>query len=141
VNLSAGAPVRRWSDERWIALVAHLRARQPCATVGVMAVESERAAVQRVALASGAVALSAPRLRDAFALVGTSERIITSNTSITHAASAFRAPTVLLLERGHDQWGSFRTPSEVAYWTGSSIASLDVETACDAVDRLIASHR
>jgi ADP-heptose:LPS heptosyltransferase len=139
VNLSAGAPVRRWPDERWIALVAHLKATQPCATVAVMAVESERNAVQRVALASGAVALSAPRLRDALALVGTTERVITADTSITHAASAFRAPTVLLLQRGQEQWGSWRTPSEVAYWTGSSIASLDVETACDAVDRLVAT--
>jgi ADP-heptose:LPS heptosyltransferase len=140
VNLSAGAHVRRWPDERWIALVAHLKARQPCSTVAVMGVEAERDAVQRVALASGAVAISAPRLRDALALVGTSERVITSNTSITHAASAFSVPTVLLLERGEDQWSSWRTPSEVAYWTGSSIDSLGVETARDAVDRLLATH-
>jgi ADP-heptose:LPS heptosyltransferase len=139
VNLSAGDRVRRWPDERWIALVAHLKARQPCATVAVIGVESERVSVQRVALASGAVALSAPRLRDALALVGTSERVVTSNTSITHAASAFRIPTVLLLEHGEDQWGSWRTPSEVAYWTGSSVDSLDVDTARDALDRMLAA--
>jgi heptosyltransferase-2 len=140
VNLSAGAPVRRWPDERWMALVAHLKARQPCSTVAVMGVDAERDAVQRIALASGAFALSAPRLRDALAMVGTSERVITSNTSITHAASAFRIPTVLLLERGEDQWSSWRTPSEVAYWPGSSIDSLGVEIARDAVDRMLATH-
>jgi ADP-heptose:LPS heptosyltransferase len=141
VNLSAGARVRRWPDERWIALISHLRAQQPDSTIAVMAVESERDSVQRVALASGAAALSAPRLRDALAVVGTSERVITSNTSITHAASAFRIPTVLLLERGEDQWGSWCTRSEVAYWMGSSVASLEIETARAALDRLLASHR
>jgi len=140
VNLSAGAPVRRWSDERWIALIAHLRARQPCASIAVIGVSAERASVQRVAHASGAVAVDAPRLRDALAMVGSSERVITSNTSVTHAASAFRIPTVLLLELGENQWGSYRTPSEVAYWTGSSVASLEVETARDAVDRMLAAH-
>jgi len=140
VNLSAGASVRRWPDERWIALLLHLRAQRPDATIAVMAVEREHASAQRVALAAGAAAVSAPRLRDALAMVGTSERVITSNTSITHAASAFRVPTVLLLERGEDQWGSWCTPSEVAYWTGSSVASLAVETAQAALDRLLASH-
>jgi ADP-heptose:LPS heptosyltransferase len=140
VNLSAGARVRRWPDERWIALISHLRAQQPDATIAVMAVEKERESAQRVALASGAAAVSAPMLRDALALVGTSERVITSNTSITHAASAFRKPTVLLLERGEDQWGSWCTASEVAYWMGSSVASLEVETARAALDRLLASH-
>jgi ADP-heptose:LPS heptosyltransferase len=140
VNLSAGARVRRWPDERWIALISHLRARQPHATIAVMGVETERDSVERVALASGAAAVRAPRLRDALAMVGTSERVITSNTSITHAASAFSIPTVLLLEHGEDQWGSWCTPSEVAYWTGSSVASLEVATARDALDRLLASH-
>jgi heptosyltransferase-2 len=140
VNLSAGAPVRRWSDERWTALISHLRAQQPRSTIAVMAVEAEHASAERVALAAGAVAVRAPRLRDALAMVGTSERVITSNTSITHAASAFRKPTVLLLERGEDQWGSWCTPSEVAYWMGSSVASLDFATARDALDRLLASH-
>jgi heptosyltransferase II len=140
VNLSAGASVRRWPDERWIALISHLRVQQPHATIAVIGIEAERESVQRVALASGAAAVSAPRLRDALAMVGTSERVITSNTSITHAASAFRIPTVLLLERGEDQWRSWCTPSEVAYWTGSSVASLDVDTAREALDRLLVSH-
>jgi len=141
VNLSAGAPVRRWPDERWIALIAHLKTRDPCSTVVVMGVAAEYDAVQRVALASGTVAVSAPRIRDALALVGTSERVITSNTSITHAASAFRIPTVLLLQKGEDQWGSWRTPFQVAYWNGSSVASLDFATARDALDRLLAAPR
>ncbi|MEP7067217.1 MAG: glycosyltransferase family 9 protein [Gemmatimonadota bacterium] len=140
VNLSAGAPIRRWADEHWISLVDHLRARHPCATVGVMAAGSEQSSAQRVAQATGATALNTPRLRDALALVGTSERVITADTSVTHAATAFRVPTVLLLQRGLEQWGSYHTPCEVAYWAGSSIASLDVETAYDAVDRLLASR-
>ena len=102
--------------------------------------DAEREAVRRIASAAGAAELSAPRLRDALALVGTSERVITSNTSITHAASAFTIPTMLLLERGHDQWSSWNSPTEVAYWTGASVAALDVDTACAALDRFLVSH-
>ena len=140
VNLSAGAPVRRWPDERWVTLISLLRARRPGAPIAIIAVEEEREAVRLIASAAGAVAMSAPRLRDALALVGTSERVITSNTSITHAASAFTIPTVLLLERGHDQWSSWNSPTEVAYWTGESVAALDVGTACAALDRFLVSH-
>jgi heptosyltransferase-2 len=140
VNLSAGNGRRRWSDERWIALIAHLRARRPCATIAVMGVERESSSVQRVASEAGAVAIPAPRIRDALALVGGSERVLTSNTSITHAASAFSVPTVLLLEYGEDQWGPWKTPSAVAYWTGASVSALDVGTARAALERFLAAH-
>ena len=140
VNLSAGAPVRRWPDERWSALVAHLRVQEPSATIAVMGTDHERASVERVAAASAAFAMRAPRLRDALSLVGATHRVITADTSITHAASAFQAPTVLLLERGQDQWSSWRTPSEVAYWEGDSIASLDVAVARAALDRMRAAR-
>jgi ADP-heptose:LPS heptosyltransferase len=140
VNLSTGRPARRWPDERWIALLLHLRARRPRATIGVIGIAAEWASVQRVAGAGGAVALPAPRLRDALALVGTSDRVLTSDTSITHAASAFTVPTVLLLERGADQWRSWNTPSEIAYWEGPTVRSLEVGTAREALDRFLAVH-
>lgn len=140
VNLSAGNGRRRWPDDRWIALVAHLRARRPCATIAVIGVEGESGSVQRVASEAGAVAVPAPRLRDALALVGTSERVVTCDTSITHAASAFSIPTVLFLEHGHDQWGPWKTPSAVAYWTGASVSTLDVGTARAALERFLSAN-
>ncbi len=140
INLSAGSASRRWPDERWISLIAHLRAKRPCATIAVMGVATETGSIERVASEAGAVAIAAPRLRDALALVGTSERVVTCDTSITHAASAFRIPTVILLERGHEQWSPWKTPAEVAYWSGASVSTLDVSTAHAALERLLATH-
>lgn len=139
-NLSAGAADRRWPHDRWIALLRHLRARRPRATIAVMGVESEWSAVQHVARSGGASAVAAPRLRDALALVASSEQVITSNTSITHAASAFRIPMVLLLQHGHDQWGPWKTPAEIAYWSGADVSSLEVHTAVAALDRLLVAE-
>ena len=141
INLSAGAATRRWPDERWIAVINHLRGRRPAAAIALIGVVSEWSALQRVAMATGAVALPTAQLRDALALVGTSTRVITADTSITHAASAFAAPTVLLLQRGLEQWSSWNTPSEIASWSGTSITALDVGTVCAAIDRLLAAVR
>ena len=140
VNLSAGGAERRWPEDRWITLLRQLRARRPLATIAVIGMADEWGAVQNVARSAGASAVPAPRLRDALALVGSAHHVITSDTSITHAASAFCIPTVLLLERGHDQWASWHTPSEVAYWSGPSVRSLDVGTAIDALDRFLVSQ-
>jgi ADP-heptose:LPS heptosyltransferase len=140
VNLSAGAPIRRWPDERWIALIRHLRSSSPGAVIGVMGARSESVSVQRVAREGGATAFATPALRDALALVATSDRVVTSDTSVTHAASAFSIPTVLFLQRGLEQWGSWRTRCELAQWTGSSVSALSFEAARDALDRLLAAR-
>ncbi|HXT48056.1 MAG TPA: glycosyltransferase family 9 protein, partial [Gemmatimonadaceae bacterium] len=135
-----GSAERRWPHDRWIALLEYLRARRPLATIAVIGMANEWNAVQDVARSAGASAVPAPRLRDALALVASANHVITSNTSITHAASAFRIPTVLLLERGHDQWGPWDTPAEIAYWSGPDVRSLDVPTAIAALDRFLISH-
>lgn len=140
VNLSVGKAPRRWPTDRWIALLRHLRAQRPHDTIAVIGVASEWSDVQRAAHEGAACPVPAPRLRDAFALVGTSERVLTSDTSITHAASAFRIPIVVMLERGLDQWAPWNTPCEIAYWTGSTVSALSVDDAVGALDRFLLAH-
>ncbi len=140
INLSTGTPDRRWPDDRWIALLQHLKSRCPDAVIGVMGISAEHSSVQRVAAEGGGMALSTPRLRNALALVGTTDRVVTSDTAITHAASAFAVPTVLLMRRGLEQWSSWKTPSEIAYWNGPTVQSLDVATVRGALDRLLAEQ-
>ena len=137
VNLSAGGAERRWPPDRWAALLRHLRERRPRATIAVMGVTADWDAVQHVARSAHVSAIPAPQLRDAFALVGSTAHVLTSNTSITHAASAFAVPTMLLLERGLEQWAPWNTPSEIAYWTGASVQALRVDTAIAALDRFL----
>ena len=139
LNISAGAPMRRWSNERWIELIAHLRRRRPSATIVVIGSRAELPSVMEVARASGVVATRTDRLREALAMVGTSTHVITSDTSITHAASAFCIPTLVLIQRGLSQWLPWNTPHAAAYWSGATIESLDVPVACAALDELMVS--
>lgn len=137
INISAGAPLRRWENARWVALIKYLRERQPDATVAVIGSASEWSSVCDVAYESGAYAVRTERLRSALAMVGTSDRIITTDTSITHAASAFCVPTVVLIQRGLEQWLPWKTPHQAAYWNGATIESLTVADACKALDGLM----
>jgi heptosyltransferase-2 len=140
VNISAGSPVRRWPNERWVALIRHLRARCPSATVAVIGSIAEWSSVREVALASGVAAVKTESLRSALAMVASSAHVITADTSVTHAASAFRVPTVVLLQCGLNQWLPWHVPHSVAYWSGSTIESLSVPVACDALDALLYSN-
>lgn len=137
INISAGAALRRWPNDRWTALVKHLRARRPEATIIIVGSSGEWSSVCDVAYRGDAVAVPTRRLRDVLALVGTSTRVITTDTSITHAASAFCIPTVILIQRGLSQWLPWKTPHSAAYWSGSTIESLSVATACEALDDLL----
>lgn len=115
INISAGAALRRWPNDRWTALVKHLRARRPEATIIIVGSSGEWSSVCDVAYQGDAVAVPTRRLRDVLALVGTSTRVITTDTSITHAASAFCIPTVILIQRGLSQWLPWKTPHSAAY--------------------------
>ncbi len=137
INISAGAAPRRWPNDRWIALSAHLRALSPEATIIVVGSVADWSSVCDVASRGGAVAAPTPRLRDVLALVGTSTHVVTADTSITHAASAFRIPTVVLIQQGLTQWLPWHTPHSAAYWSGSTIESLSIASACDALDGLL----
>jgi ADP-heptose:LPS heptosyltransferase len=139
VNISAGGSGRRWSNDRWVALITHLRRRRPAAAIVVIGSASEWKSVTDVACAGGATAVRTPHLRTALAVVGTSTRVITADTSITHAASAFRIPTLILIERGLSQWLPWRTPHAAAYWCGATIESLSVPVACEALDCLLST--
>ena len=137
INISAGSSVRRWPDDRWIALIAHLRARRPASTVVVIGSSSEWPSVCNVAYGGRAIAVRTERLRAALSMVGTSTRVITADTSITHAASAFCIPTVILIQQGLTQWLPWQTPHRAAYWTGATIESLGVAEACESLDSLL----
>jgi len=139
LNISAGARLRRWPNERWIGLITHLRQRRPYSTIVVVGSASELASVMEVAHASGVAAVRTDRLRSALAMVGTSTHVITADTSITHAASAFCVPTLVLIQRGLSQWLPWHTPHVAAYWNGATIESLSVPVASEALDELLVS--
>ena len=139
VNLSASEPKRRWPDGKFIATLQAARARAPQMPMIVIGLPTEWESVYKVATAVTALPVQTPQLRDAFALVGTSDMVFTPDTSISHAASAFRKPSLVLLKREHKPYAPWNTPGEIIAWNEDEIRQLPHERVSDALGRLIAS--
>ncbi|MDQ6871261.1 MAG: hypothetical protein M3037_04535 [Gemmatimonadota bacterium] len=138
VNLSASEPKRRWPDGKFIATLQTARAKRPQMPIIVMGLPGEWESVQRVASAARALPAQTPKLRDAFALVGTADLVFTPDTSISHAASAFRKPSLVLLKREHRPYAPYNTPGEILPWNEDQIQQLPHERVAKALNKLLA---
>ena len=139
VNLSAGHPERRWSDEKFCQLVAHLRHRVPNACIVIIALPEERSSAERLAtLVHGAATM--PTVRELFALVASADLVITPDTAVSHIASAFGRPTLTLLRRRAEYhiWVPYRTPGRNVFGDAEeTIDALPAERAIAALDDLL----
>jgi heptosyltransferase IV len=137
VNLSASEPKRRWPDGKFIATLRVARERAPNMPIIVIGVPEEWESVQKVASAVRALPVQTQGLRDAFALVGTADMVFTPDTSIAHAASAFRKPSLVLVKREHKPFGPWNTPGEIIAWNEAEIHQLPHERVAKALDKLL----
>jgi ADP-heptose:LPS heptosyltransferase len=140
VNLSASEKKRRWPDEKFVEVLRRVRRIAPQVSIITIGLPSEWDRVKQSAESIGALPVQTPKLRDALALVGTSEIVFTPDTSISHAASAFRKPAVVLLKREHHPYAPYNIPGENIFWDGNEIKDLSVETVGNAVERLVREH-
>jgi ADP-heptose:LPS heptosyltransferase len=84
------------------------------------------------------LAAPTPRLREAFALVATADMVFTPDTSISHAASAFRRPSLVLLKREHRPYSPYNTPGRILLWNEDEIQKLPYERVRSELDSIIA---
>jgi ADP-heptose:LPS heptosyltransferase len=140
VNLSASEAKRRWPDGKFIATLRSARDRAPNMPIIVMGLPAEWESVQKVASAVRALPVETPSLRDAFALVGTADLVFTPDTSISHAASAFRKPSVVLLKREHRPYAPWNTPGEIIAWNEAEIHQMPHERVAKALNKLLADY-
>ena len=139
LNISAGQSPRRWPNDRYIALIQHLKQKAPELDVLVIAApwDSERAI--EIALAGGATYVPTAKVRDALALVAAADLVVTPDTGIAHAASACRKPAVVLIEKEKEAlWGRYGIPGRHVVNEGKTLATLPLEPVIAAVDELIA---
>jgi ADP-heptose:LPS heptosyltransferase len=139
VNLSASETKRRWPDGKFVAALQAARALGPNMPIIVIGLPSEWESVNEVAAAVNGLPVQTPQLRDAFALVGTSDLVFTPDTSISHAASAFRKPSLVLLKREHKPYAPWNTPGEIIAWGEDEIQQLPYERVSEALNRLLAN--
>jgi ADP-heptose:LPS heptosyltransferase len=140
VNLSASEAKRRWPDGKFIATLQAARARAPNMPIVVIGLPSEWESVSKVANAVRALPVRTPQLRDAFALVGAADMVFTPDTSISHAASAFRKPSLVLLKREHRPYAPWNTPGEIIAWNEAEIHQLPHERVSELLDKLLADY-
>ena len=140
INISAGTAERDWSDERYIAVMKHLQARRPDVVLRLISSPQDASRAERIASEGGGEYVPTPSIRDAFALIATADFVFTPDTSIAHAASAFRIPTVAIYVRGKsERWGLYGTVGENVQHPEPTFDTLDAGHATAAIDRVLAS--
>lgn len=138
VNVSASEPKRRWPDGKFNAVLKKVRANNPDMPIVVIGLPREWESVGTVAHDVGALAVPTPRLRDALALVGRADIVFTPDTSISHAASAFRKPSLVLLKREHRPYAPYNTPGRVLLWNENEIGELPYERVLSELNSVLA---
>ncbi len=138
LNLSASENLRRWPDERFIEAMRLVRERYPHMPVIVIALPAEADRARAVANAIGGQHVPTPKLREAFALVASSDLVFTPDTSISHAASAFDKPALVLIKADCTAYAPWQNRGELILWQGRSIDSLPVSDVSGALLRFCA---
>ncbi len=134
VNISAGKPTCRWPAERFAAILGALRAHADL-DVGLIAAPGDAAMAEQL---TDARFLRTRSVREAFALVATADYVLTPDTAITHAASAFGKPAVVMFPRNRAEiWGPYETGSAAVVSTEGTLQSLPVEPVLDALTGLL----
>ena len=138
VNVSAGTSERRWPDDRYASVIRHIKEQHDGAIVRVIAAPDDRARGESIARAGGGSFAPTPRLRDAIALVATSDFVFTPDTSIVHAASAFRRPAVAIYARGKKaDWSLYGTVGRSIEHTEPDLSGLPLLPVLSAVDEVL----
>ena len=145
VNVSASKAWCQLSDDRYVAVVRHLRERNPDACLLVMGPPDESARVEAIALASGAAATTQP-IREALGVVAAADLVFTCNTSVVHMASAFRTPAVVVqptptVGPHHGDMLNFvayGSPGRTVVWRAKTMASVPIEPLLGILDHVLA---
>jgi ADP-heptose:LPS heptosyltransferase len=138
VNVSAGLSSRRWPDDRYVALLRHVRSHVPEIDVLVIGAPHDSDRATAIANAAGVRHAPTPKLRDALALVATADFIVSPDTSIAHAASACRKPAVILFENGKQiLWGGYGIGGRNVVGPDKTLATLPLEPVLAAVDEIM----
>jgi ADP-heptose:LPS heptosyltransferase len=117
VHCGAKSPSRRWPPERFAALTARLAAQGH--DVVVTGGPQERGVAERIAAEARAPALTTLALANLLRLVADARLVISGDTGVAHAASAYAIPSVVLFGPvSPATWGPPRSPRHVVLWHG-----------------------
>ncbi len=137
INVSVGHPERSWPGEKFALVLRRLRERLPRATIVLAGMPAERAMADELAAAVDGTA-HALSLQEVFAALATADLLISPETAVTHAASAFELPTLALQRKGNGRWSPYRTPGRNVFADDERrLTGLPVDRVVRALDDLI----
>jgi ADP-heptose:LPS heptosyltransferase len=142
VNVSASSRQRYWPEERFITTLIRIRTRFPDVLTLVIGTPDDEARMAQIARGAGALAAYTPHYRQMMAIVASSDLVFTPDTSVTHVASAFGKPVVVMFVGGGGAcWGPYGTAGHVISTDAPSLESTAVDPVIQALEELIAAER
>ena len=137
VNPYSASADRQWPFERFIPVLARVRARLPQAAVMIPTMPGGDPEATRIAEQGGAVAVPLS-LEEVTAVVATSDLVISPDTAITVIASAVKVPILALMRKDTEQWVPYRFVGRVAYSDDPrSLQGLPPERVRAALDEIV----
>ncbi len=141
VNVSAGAPWRCWTEERFITTLRRVRERFAHIPIVLLGAPSDEPLKRRVSEACGVPVAQTARIRQMMALVATCDVAFTPDTSVTHIASALGKPVVVMFARnGSPHWGPYGTAGRIVSTPERTLASLAVQPVLQALEQMLATE-
>ena len=142
VNVSASSRERYWPAEHFITTLIRIRIRYPDLSALVIGLPEDAARMAEIARGAGALVAHTPHYRQMMAIVVSSDLVLTADTSVTHVASAFAKPVVVMfLGGGGPIWGPYGIAGHIISTDGPSLQSTDVDPVIRALETLIAAER
>ena len=142
VNVSASSLERYWPEEHFITALIRIRMRFPDVSALVIGSPQDAARMGRIAGGAGATAACTSHYRQMMAIVARSDLVFTADTSVTHIASAFWKPVlVMFVGGGGTCWGPYGTAGHIISTDAPSLECTDVDPVIRALEALIAAER
>ena len=124
-NVSAGDQTRYWPEDRFIETLTWVRDAHPDLSVLVIGSPRDTDRIDRIASGAGVPSAHTPGVRDMMGLVAASDMVFTADTSVTHVASAFGTPAVVMFPRGRGAlYGPYGTAGCIVSTPGPTLQSL-----------------
>ena len=142
VNVSASRRDRYWPERKFIAALVQLRTCYPDVQILIVGLPRDLGRMSWVGVGAGAAVVRTRHYRQMMAIVAASDFVLTADTSVTHVASAFSKPVVVLFpgrEEGGACWGPYGTSGKVV-WAGGPFESLEVGAVVGALQELMSRH-
>jgi ADP-heptose:LPS heptosyltransferase len=139
VNISAGVTARHWPDDRFVEVLQLVRRDHPGVQTLIIGGPEDQERGLAIGNAAGVATARTPALRDALALVGTADVVLSADTGISHAAVAFRRHSVVLHRpRSAVVWGLYGAPGAIIVSEGVTLTELPVAPVWRALDQFLA---